>query len=144
ALAGGQAARHLVSEVNVAGSIYQVEGVSSAVVCGVAEAHGARLDCDTALALEIHRVEELLLELALAERTSAFQQAVGERRLAVVDMRDDGEVADQRGIGHWRGARAVSRARSPSRPCSTPAIIAFRFSAPCVRGRIAGFGQVRL
>ena len=51
------------------------------------------LDRDAALALEIHRVERLLLELTLRYRVRELEDAVRERRLAVVDVRDDAEVA---------------------------------------------------
>jgi hypothetical protein len=52
------------------------------------------LDRDALLALEVHRVEELLLHLALLDRLRVLEQAVGKGRLAVVDVRDDAEVAD--------------------------------------------------
>ena len=38
--------------------------------------------------------EHLLLHLARVEPAGELDQPVGQRRLAVVDMRDDGEVAD--------------------------------------------------
>ena len=53
-----------------------------------------RLDGDAALALEIHRVEHLRLHLARLQRAGHLEEAVGQRRLAVVDVRDDREVAD--------------------------------------------------
>src|SRR5262249_26169458 len=55
--------------------------------------HGLRLDRDAALALEVHVVEHLVLALALGDRAGELDQAVGERRLAVVDVRDDREAA---------------------------------------------------
>ena len=55
---------------------------------------GLRLDRDPALALEIHLVEELRALLALGERARRVQQPIGERALAVIDVRDDAEVAD--------------------------------------------------
>ena len=57
-------------------------------------AHGLGLDRDPALALEIHRVEQLLAHVALGDGVGELEDAVGERRLAVVDVRDDREVAD--------------------------------------------------
>ena len=54
ALAGGQAARDLVGEVDVAGRVDQVQLVLLAVCGGVAHAHGLRLDGDALLALEVH------------------------------------------------------------------------------------------
>ena len=56
--------------------------------------HGLRLDRDPALALELHRVEHLLAHLAVRERLRQLEDAVGKRRLAMVDVRDDREVAD--------------------------------------------------
>ena len=53
-----------------------------------------RLDGDAALALEIHRVEHLRFHLARLQRAGQLEEAVGERRLAVIDVGDDGEVAD--------------------------------------------------
>ena len=53
-----------------------------------------RLDGDAALALEVHRVEHLRLHLAGLKRAGDLEKAVGERRLAVVDVRDDREVAN--------------------------------------------------
>ena len=57
--------------------------------------HRVRLDGDAALALQVHRVEHLFHHFALRQRAGVFEQTVGERRLAVVDMRDDREVADE-------------------------------------------------
>jgi len=65
------------------------------------------LDRDPALALEVHRVEELLGHLPLGERPRPLHQAVGERRLTVVDVRDDREVPD---VG-LHGPVAVPRGR---------------------------------
>ena len=94
ALAGGERAVDLVGEVDVAGGVDQIEDVVLAVARPVIEPHGLRLDGDAALALDIHRVEHLLLHLARFEPAGELDQPVGKRRLAVVDMRDDGEIAD--------------------------------------------------
>ena len=56
-----------------------------------------RLDGDPALALEVHRVEHLGLHLARLQRAGELEEAIGERRLAVIDVRDDREVADEAG-----------------------------------------------
>ena len=58
------------------------------------DADGLRLDRDPALALEVHRVEQLVAHLALGDGLRQLEDAIGERRLAVVDVRDDREVAD--------------------------------------------------
>jgi hypothetical protein len=52
-------------------------------------------DRDPALALEIHRIEQLILLFAGLDRAGAFEQTVGQSRLPMIDMRDDAEVAGQ-------------------------------------------------
>ena len=88
-LAGLERARDLVAEVDVARSVDQVQEV-------VAPANADRLglDRDPALALQLHGVEKLLAHLALGDGAGQLEDAIGERRLAVVDVRDDREVAD--------------------------------------------------
>ena len=89
ALARLERARDLVGEVDVAGRVDQVQ-----LVALPRDAHRLRLDRDPALALEVHRVEHLRAHLALRDGVRQLEDAVGERRLAVVDVRDDREVAD--------------------------------------------------
>ena len=95
AFAGGERARHLVGEVDVARRVDQVEVVDAAVARRVGERRRLRLDRDPALALEVHRVQHLGLHLPVGEAAASLDEAVRERRLAVVDVRDDGKVADQ-------------------------------------------------
>jgi hypothetical protein len=54
-----------------------------------------RLDRDAPLALQIHRVEHLRFHFAGLQGARLFEQTVGQRRLAVIDMGDDGEIADE-------------------------------------------------
>ncbi len=104
ALAGLQAPADLVCEVHVPGSVDQVEAVHEAVVRGVLEAHGPGLDRDALLALEVHGVQNLAHHLPALDRVGQLEQAVGERGLAVIDVRDDREVAHARlGDGHEAG-----------------------------------------
>jgi hypothetical protein len=91
ALACLKRARDLVGEVHMARRVDQVELVALPV-----HAHRLCLDGDPALALELHRVEHLVAHLACRDRVGQLQDAVGERRLAVIDVRDDREVADVR------------------------------------------------
>ena len=105
ALARGEAAAHLVAEVDVAGRVDQVDDVAVPL-----EPHVLRLDRDAALALEIHRVEELGAHVARVDGTGHLEQAVGEGRLPVVDMGDDAEAADAAELGqevHSRGRGAI-------------------------------------
>ena len=104
-LARCQRTTHLVTEVDVAGSVDEVERVSLPV-----DAHVLRLDRDPPLALEVHRVEVLLAHVARLDGPGQFEDAVRERRLAVVDVGDDREVANLRG-------HAVHCVPRPRRPC---------------------------
>ena len=61
--------------------------------------HGLALDGDPALALDVHPVEVLRPGGPLVDDAGELEHPVGQRRLAVVDVRDDAEVADDRGIG---------------------------------------------
>ena len=94
ALAGRQRAADFVAEVDVARRVDQVEVVLLAVGGDVLERGGLRLDRDAALALEVHRVQHLRLHFAVGQAAAALDQAIRQRRLAMVDVRDDGKVAD--------------------------------------------------
>jgi hypothetical protein len=79
----------------MAGRIDQIELVGVAVVGLVHHAHGMRLDGDATLALQVHVVENLRLHLAPGHGACVFQKTVAQRRLAVVDVGDDCEVAKE-------------------------------------------------
>ena len=72
----------------------QVEGVGLTISGGVIHPRRLKLDRDAALTLKIHIVQELLLHIPVGHRARVLQQTVGQRRLAVVDMGNDAEVAD--------------------------------------------------
>ena len=94
ALARGERARDLVREVHVPGRVDEVELVVLAVLRAVLHADGLGLDGDPALPLQLHVVEELGLLLPLRHRAGLLEEPVRERGFAVIDVRDDGEVAD--------------------------------------------------
>ena len=89
ALARLQRPRHLVGEVDVPRRVDQVE-----LVPLPEDANGLRLDGDPALALEVHGVEQLLAHLPSGDGVGDLQDAIGQGRFPVVDVRDDREVAD--------------------------------------------------
>ena len=60
-----------------------------------------RLDRDPALALEIHRVEQLRLHLTGLKRAGQLEKPVRQCRLAVVDVRDDREVPNVTLVHAW-------------------------------------------
>ena len=77
------------------------------------DADGLGLDRDPALALELHRVEHLLAHLAARDGVGELEDAVGQRRLPMVDVRDDREVADAV-LLHGAHRRRPERARNDS------------------------------
>ena len=97
ALAGRQGAVDLVGEVDVPGGVDHVEGVGArdAVVAfdGPGHAHGLGLDGDAALTLDVHAVQVLGAHVAGLDDAGGLEHAVGQGGLAVVDVRDDAEVA---------------------------------------------------
>ena len=94
ALACGQRTRDLIGEVHVARRIDQVELIRLAVVGVIGNANGIGLDRDAALALDVHRVKQLRLHVALIDSMGELEDAVTDRGLAMVNMRNDREVAD--------------------------------------------------
>ena len=76
----------------------EVELIGLPIVCRVHNADGIRLDGDAALALDVHGVEQLSLHIAFLDGVRELEDAVRYGGLAVVDVRNDGEVADVRGI----------------------------------------------
>ena len=94
ALAGVQTAGDFVVEVHVTGRVDQVEYIFFAVLRGIIEFDGAGFDGDAAFAFEFHVVEQLVFHVALFHGAGQFEDAVGEGGLAVVDVGDDGEIAD--------------------------------------------------
>ena len=84
----------LIGEIDVAGGVDQVEHIVLAILGGVVDPHGVGLDGDAALALDVHAVEHLRLHVAIRDRVRLLDQPVSERGFAVVDVRDDGEIAD--------------------------------------------------
>ena len=78
----------------MAGGVDEVQDVFFPVLVGIGDAHRLRLDGDAALTFQIHPVEVLIAGFAGADHAGVFEDAVGQGGLAVVDMGDDGKVAD--------------------------------------------------
>ena len=72
----------------------QVEHVLLSIRRRVVHPGGLKLDRDPPFALQFHVVEELLLHVPVGHRARVLQQTISQRRLAVVDVGNDAEVAD--------------------------------------------------
>jgi hypothetical protein len=125
-LAGGEGPGDLVREVHVAGRVDEVE-LEVLALEHVVHGHGRGLDGDAALPLQVHRVQQLLAGVALGDRAGELQDAIGERGLAVIDVGDDGEVADlhagrllnvdcRRGLEKAYGAQKDRLSAAPTAP----------------------------
>src|SRR4029079_1667566 len=77
-------------------------------------------DRDAALALEVVRVHDALGDLLVGAEGAALAQQLGDqRRLAVVDVGDDGDVSDLAGhAGRLSDTKEVRRAAATSAPTS--------------------------
>ena len=93
-----QAARDFVAEIDVAGSIDQVELILLAVGGPVSQPHGVSFNRNAPFALQIHGIEHLRHHLAFRQRAGGLQQPVGERRLPVIYVRNNAEIADVRWV----------------------------------------------
>ena len=100
ALAGGQAAAHLVGKINMARGVDEVESVDLAVSGGVLQRDGVGLDGDAPLPLQVHVVQNLRLHVPMSHRFRQLEQAVRQGGLAMVDVGDDAEVANEGWIRH--------------------------------------------
>ena len=112
ALARRERAGHLVGEVDVPGGVDEVQHVPAAVFAGPRQPDRLALDRDAAFPLDVHPVQVLGAHVPAGDHAGELEHPVGKRRLAVVDVRDDAEVADHRGIGPARlGAFGLGRTR---------------------------------
>jgi hypothetical protein len=80
----------------MAGSINQVEDVFLAVPSFVVHPGRLQLNGNASLPFEIHAIEELFLHLPLGNSASELQHSVSKGRFAVIDVSDDGEIANAR------------------------------------------------
>ena len=69
--------------------IDQIELIRLAIVGVIRHANGIGLDRDAALALDIHGVEQLRLHVAFVDGMGELEDAIADRGLAMVDVRND-------------------------------------------------------
>ena len=73
ALASSETTRNFIREIDVPGRVEQIQPICFAVFTGITHRHWMRLDGDTALPLQVHRIKKLILPLALLDGASALQ-----------------------------------------------------------------------
>ena len=114
AFAGRDAARHLVGEVDMAGSIDEVEGIFLSLVV-IFHLDGVALDGDATLALEVHVVEHLIDEFLVVERMGEFQKPIGQGGFTMVDMGYDAKISDVFHYGRKNRKKNVCGLRKKTR-----------------------------
>ena len=92
--AGGQRPGYFVRKIDVPWRIDEVELVDFAGVAPVAQRYALGLDRNPALALQVHGIQHLFLHLPIAQAAAVVNEAVGQRRFAVVDMGDNGKISN--------------------------------------------------
>lgn len=99
----------------MAGRIDEIQLVGLAVARLVRQRHGLSLDGDAALALDRVVVEDLRFHFALGQAATQLDDAIGQGRLTVVDVGNDGEVADEFHGAPWsRSPRSRRERRAPT------------------------------
>ncbi len=78
----------------------QIQLIGLAVVRMIIQRDGPGLDGDAALLLQLHVVQHLGMELPLGDGIGQLQQPVGQGGFAVIDVGDDGKIANFRTVSH--------------------------------------------
>ena len=100
-----QATLDLATEVGVSGGVDDVDDDVGAVRCVVQHRGVLGQDGDALFALQVHRVHHPVVDVLVGpEGTGLPQHGIDKGRLAVVDVRHDGDVAQVRTNGHDRNS----------------------------------------
>ena len=74
--------------------INQVEVVNLAIFSFVTQSSCLSLNRDATFALDIHRIENLGFHFAIRKTPTKLNNAICERRFAVINVSDDRKIAD--------------------------------------------------
>ena len=99
-LAGGETPAHLIVKVHMARGVDKVQGIGFPIVGKIVQLDGGGLDGDAPLPLQIHGVKKLVGPLAAFHRVALVHQPVRQSGLAVVNVGDDGKIANSGLLGH--------------------------------------------
>jgi hypothetical protein len=89
ALAGGERPGNLVGKIHVPGGIDEIELVYFAVARSVIQGDALRLDRNTAFALQVHGIEDLVLHFAFGQAAAHLDKPVRKGRFTVINVRND-------------------------------------------------------
>ena len=88
----------------MARGVDEVQGVDLAILGLVEQVHGPGLDGDAPLPLQVHVVQNLVFHLPLRHGVAQLQQPVRQRGFTVVDVGDDGKIANKGLFKHLRSS----------------------------------------
>ena len=74
--------------------INQVEVINLAIFGFVIESRSLGLDRDATFTLNIHRIKNLGFHFTIRKAATKLNNAIGERRFAVINVGDDRKIAD--------------------------------------------------
>ena len=122
AFTGGKCSGNLVIEIHMPRRVDQVEGILLPVLRLIYNTHSLGLYCDSALTLQVHIVQDLLLHLAAGQRAGMLNQTVRQRRLAVVNMRNNTKIPDSILCRQYfiRSCLYILSGKNKSRPKGSP------------------------
>ena len=86
----------------MSGRVHQIEDIFLSILRGEIQAHGLGFDGDAAFALDIHGIEHLFFHFTVGEAATLLDEAVGKCRFAVVNVSNDGKIADKALVNHCR------------------------------------------
>ena len=77
------------------GGIDKIERIRFAVVGFITQRRRLGLDGDSALTFELHAIENLSLFLPVSDGPCFLENAIGKRRLAMIDMGNNAKIPNQ-------------------------------------------------
>mgnify|MGYP007077464228 CR=1 FL=1 len=78
----------------MSGSINQIQLVGFTIIGFIVKPDSLGFDGDSPFALNIHGIQNLLLHLAISERTSIMNQPISEGGFTMIDVSNNREIAD--------------------------------------------------
>ena len=78
----------------MAGRIDEIQLIAFAVFGIVVERDALSLDGDSSFALDVEAIQDLFCHFPLGQPPADLNETVGQRGLAVIDVGDDGKIAN--------------------------------------------------
>ncbi len=100
ALTRSERTADFIGEVDVARRVDEIQLVCLSIIRLVMQRDAVGLDGNTTLTLEIHRIQHLSGHFSLGQATAHLDEPVRQCGLAVINVGDDGEIADMTQVTH--------------------------------------------